>query len=160
METFSALLAFCAGNSPVAGKFPSKGPVAPSFGVFFDLGLNKRLSKQSRGWWFATPSRPLWRHCNNFPKSGRIQSVGPYGTMENDQHWFEQWLDALRRIIIPWTNVDWSSVGASGAQLMAILQKMLDIWNEFEGYITWNNISEILWGHMKSPGALLWTSFF
>ena len=28
----------------------------------FDLCLNKRLSKQSWGWWFETPSRPLWRH--------------------------------------------------------------------------------------------------
>ena len=26
--------------------------------------LNKRLSKQSRCWWSETPSRPLWRHCN------------------------------------------------------------------------------------------------
>ena len=34
------------------------------FDVFFDLRLNKRLSKQSRGWWFETPSHPLWRHCN------------------------------------------------------------------------------------------------
>ena len=32
--------------------------------VFFDLRLNKRLSKQSWGWWFETPSRPLWCHCN------------------------------------------------------------------------------------------------
>ena len=39
-------------------------PVTRSFDVFFDLCLNKRLSKQSRGWWFETPSRPLWRHCN------------------------------------------------------------------------------------------------
>ena len=31
---------------------------------FLDLRLNKRLSKQSWGWWFETPSRPLWRHCN------------------------------------------------------------------------------------------------
>ena len=60
METFSALLAICAGNSPVTGAFP----VTWSFDVFFDLRLNKRLSKQSRGWWFETPSRPLWRHCN------------------------------------------------------------------------------------------------
>ena len=37
-----------------------------SFDVFFDLRLNKRLSKQSWGWWFETPSRPLWRHCNEF----------------------------------------------------------------------------------------------
>ena len=33
---------------------------------FFDLRLNKRLSKQSWGWWFETPSRPLWRQCNVF----------------------------------------------------------------------------------------------
>ena len=31
----------------------------------FDLRLNKRLSKQSRGWWFETPSCPLWRRCND-----------------------------------------------------------------------------------------------
>ena len=35
-----------------------------SFDVFFDLSLNERLSKQSRGWWFETQSHPLWRHCN------------------------------------------------------------------------------------------------
>ena len=29
-----------------------------------DLRLNKRLSKQWWGWWFETPSRLLWRHCN------------------------------------------------------------------------------------------------
>ena len=28
------------------------------------LESNKRLSKQSWGWWFETPSRLLWRHCN------------------------------------------------------------------------------------------------
>ena len=59
METFSALLALCAGNSPVTGEFCSQGPVAGSFGVFFDLRLNKQLSKQSRRKWFETPSRPL-----------------------------------------------------------------------------------------------------
>ena len=26
--------------------------------------LNKRSSKQSRGWWFETPSRSLWHYCN------------------------------------------------------------------------------------------------
>ena len=62
METFSALLAICAGNSPVPGEFPAQRPVTRIFDVFFDLGLNKRLSKQSWGWWFETLSRPLWRH--------------------------------------------------------------------------------------------------
>ena len=51
----SALLALCAGNSPVTCEFPAQRPVTRSFDVFFDLRLNKRLSKQSWGWWFETP---------------------------------------------------------------------------------------------------------
>ena len=66
-KTFSASLAICAGNSPVTGEFPAHRPVTRSFDVFFDLRLNKRLSKQQWGWWFGTPSRPLWRHCNGIP---------------------------------------------------------------------------------------------
>ena len=38
--------------------------VTRCFGVFLDLHPNKRLSKQWWGWWFETPSRPLWRDCN------------------------------------------------------------------------------------------------
>ena len=57
-------MALSAGNSPVTGEFPSKRPVRRSFDVFFDLCPNKRLSKQSWGWWFETPARSLWRHCN------------------------------------------------------------------------------------------------
>ena len=34
----------------------------------FDQRLNKRLSKQSWGWWFETLSRSLWRHCNVIAK--------------------------------------------------------------------------------------------
>ena len=64
METFSALLAICAGNSPVFGEFPAQRPVRRNFDIFFDLRLNKRLSKQSCGWWFETLSCPLWRQCN------------------------------------------------------------------------------------------------
>ena len=43
---------------------PHTRPVTQSFDVFFDLRLNKRLSKQWRGWWFETLSRLLWRHRN------------------------------------------------------------------------------------------------
>ena len=63
MEISSAPLAFCAGNSPVTGEFPTQRPMTQSFHIFFDLSLNKRLSKQSRRWWFETPSRALWHHC-------------------------------------------------------------------------------------------------
>ena len=71
METFSALLAICAGNSPVSGEFPAQRPVTRSFDVFFDLRLNKRLSKQSRGWSFETLSHPLWRHRNAESRTGK-----------------------------------------------------------------------------------------
>ena len=64
METFSALLAICAGNSPVPCEFPAQRPVMQSFDVFFDLRLNKQLSKQSWGWWFEMPSHSLWHHRN------------------------------------------------------------------------------------------------
>ena len=50
METFSALLAICAGNSPVTGEFPAQRSVTRCFGVFSDLRLNKRLSKKSWDW--------------------------------------------------------------------------------------------------------------
>ena len=72
METFSALLAFCTGNPLVTGEFPAQRPVTRSFEVFFGLRLNERLSKQSWGWWFETPSRPLWRHCNGIKYLGLV----------------------------------------------------------------------------------------
>ena len=71
METFSALLAICAGKFSGPGEFPAQRPVTRSFDVFFDLRLNKRMSKQSRGWWFETLSRQLWRHRNVWSLSYR-----------------------------------------------------------------------------------------
>ena len=47
------------------GEFPTQRPVTRSFDVFFDLRLNKRLSKQPWGWWFETPSWSLWCQCND-----------------------------------------------------------------------------------------------
>ena len=49
-------------RSPV--NSPHKGQWRGALIFFFDLRLNKRLRKQSWGWWFKTLSRPLWRHCN------------------------------------------------------------------------------------------------
>ena len=88
METFSALLAICAGNSPVPGEFPAQRPVTRSFAIFFDLRLNKRLSKQSWGWWFETPSRPLWRHRNVYPNLAKEMCV-----LTSEHYWpcYELW---------------------------------------------------------------------
>ena len=81
--SISASLAIYAGNLPVTGKFPAQRPVTRSVDVFFDLLLNKRLRKQSWGWWFATPSRSLWRHCNDF--------------YDDFLHWINVWLPQYKR---------------------------------------------------------------
>ena len=56
----------------LCGEFTGHRPVARYF--FFDLHPNKRLSKQSWGWWFETPSRSWWHHCNG-----------------QEQEWFHIW---------------------------------------------------------------------
>ena len=58
METFSALLALCEGHRWIPLTEASD---ARNFDAFFDLRLNKWLSKQSRRRWFL---RLLWRHSN------------------------------------------------------------------------------------------------
>ena len=49
-------------RSPV--NSPHKGQWRGSLVFSLMCALNKRLSKQSWGWWFETPPRSLWRHCN------------------------------------------------------------------------------------------------
>ena len=78
---FSALLALCAGNSPVTGELPWERPVTRSFYVSFGVRLNKVLSKQSRRRWFETPLRSLWRHCNDISISyisSNVANMLPY----------------------------------------------------------------------------------
>ena len=57
-KKISMLQALCEGNPLVTGGFPSQRPVVGSLDVFFDLCLNKRLSKQLRC------HHSLWRHSN------------------------------------------------------------------------------------------------
>ena len=52
------------GEFTVSGEFPAQRPMTRSFDIFSYLRLNKRLSKQSWGWWFETLSCSLWRQCN------------------------------------------------------------------------------------------------
>ena len=80
METFSALLALCEGNSPVNNEFPSQRPVMRSFDFFFDLRLNKQLSKQSCRWWFETLSRSFWCQC-------KVPAQSPVTLQTHRQRW-------------------------------------------------------------------------
>ena len=61
----------------LCGEFPAQRPVTQSVDVFFDLRLNNRLSKQSRGWWFETISCPLWRHCDGLPELATDSTACP-----------------------------------------------------------------------------------
>ena len=54
--------------------FPAQRPVTRSFDVFFDMRLNKWLSKQWWCWWFETPSRPLWRKMAQYRISLTLES--------------------------------------------------------------------------------------
>ena len=64
METFSALLAICVGNSPVPVNSPHKDQWHGALMFSLISAWINGWVNQSRGWWFETKSCPLWRHCN------------------------------------------------------------------------------------------------
>ena len=64
MKTFSALLALCAGVDRLPVNSQHKGQLRGALMFSSICTLNKRLSKQPWCWWFETPLRSLWRHCN------------------------------------------------------------------------------------------------
>ena len=49
METFSALLALCEGNSPVTGEFPEQRPVTRSFDIFICAWINGWVNNRKAG---------------------------------------------------------------------------------------------------------------
>ena len=70
-------------------KFVPWIPSPSCFGVFFDLPLNKRFSKQSRRRWFQTPSRSLWRNCNVFcqEQTNPIKTILDHSINNCRQRW-------------------------------------------------------------------------
>ena len=59
METFSALLVLCAGNSPVTGEFPTQRPVTRSFAVsLIFVWINAWVNSREAG--------DLRRHCAHY----------------------------------------------------------------------------------------------
>ena len=124
METFSALLALCAGNSQVTCEFSAKRPVTQNFDICFDLRLNKRLSKQSWGWWFETPPRSLWRHRN-----GQSASYGSglwrlSGIYRIGDHTLKGMLNYSKRVTMKnyaTINVGWLAICLNGYVSVATL---------------------------------------
>ena len=81
-----------------------------SFDVVFDLHLNQRLSKQSWGWWFETPSRSLRRHCNGCPWTSFLaMTLKPYQRDWTHRHRTDIGVQCIPYHII----IDWCLGGAS-----------------------------------------------
>ena len=70
----------------------TKASDARNFDVFFDLRLNKRLSKQPGGWWFETLSWSLWRHCNAVASLDEANSVDSNSDKISQNMIIDRWL--------------------------------------------------------------------
>ena len=77
------------------GEFPTQRPVTRSFDVYFDLRLNKRLSKQPWGWWFETPSWSLWRQRNGVLVTNWYVDCGSY------------WMNGLQKLSVQLSAVEY-----------------------------------------------------
>ena len=150
------------GNSPVTGEFPAQRPVTWSFDVFVDLCLNKRLSKQLGGWWFNTPSRPLWRHCNvagldsfnRWPAMPICGLIAVRGIM--------CWTKFVPRIV-PLTTM-WlpsSTIFYVSMLLMVCWKHKLDckIYDGKRIYITLLLVNDYYWSHTNAKGYMLIVCF-
>ena len=126
METFSALLALCAGNSPVTGEFPTQRPMTRSFCVFFELRLNKWLSKQSLGWWFEMPSCSLWRNCNEHFRKSNLSCIVCYVILPL-QFWI--WFGLNRVIAELFKDLcDYDSIRNTTTKDFTIVYTLVDFW--------------------------------
>ena len=78
MEHFPRYWPFVRGihRSPV--NSPHKGQRRGALMFSLICTLNKRVSKQSWGWWLETPSWSLWRHCNVDRRSSTVMPRVPY----------------------------------------------------------------------------------
>ena len=149
METFSALLAICAENSPVPGEFPAQRPVTRSFDIFFDLRLNKRLSKQWWGWWFETLAHPLWRHRNGSNKMSFTMCIAVTVTSHDRRGAWNHWpLDCLFKSFHrkentsvphyrPFVSVKYRSPLDSSPKKVANTES-IPTWHYFICHIQWN----------------------
>ena len=96
MEAFSALLAICAGNSPVSGEFPAQRPVTRGFDAFFDLArINGWVNNRQAGD-LRRHRAPLWRHRNDSEKMAGIRVLRPFLNVLRPEQF------CRRQIVVAW----------------------------------------------------------
>ena len=121
---------------------PTKANDALGFDVFSDLRPDKRLSKQSWGWWFETPSHLLLRHRNvrpwNWPiwAPKRMNGRYPYGNQVQSvpMSWrihfvWRNCVSISQTPLTPWYRVRYfTSVAIHDKFLNQVLNAMIQIW--------------------------------
>ena len=137
MEKFSALLPICVGNSPITSEFPAQRPVTRIFHVFFHLRQNKRLSKQWWDWWFRTPSRPLWRHCD-------VSFV--HGILISWEYGSALWYSANFKTLLQKSNKLWGNTISGEFSLRWILRDDICFYSRL--FITMVTISGIMFPYI------------
>ena len=146
METFSALLAICAGNSPVPGEFPTQRPVTRSFDVFFDLRLNKRLSKQWWGWWLETLSRH-YEVIVMIHKGQRAMSINSNYILSFKKKYYKKHCQINWSLLISWATLQY---------FMVVIDMFPSFWNKhFHAYL--NLVLRTCWcGHGCTRSIWIW----
>ena len=95
-------------TGPLCGEFPGhRSPtqrlVTRSFDDFYNLRLNKRLSKQPWGWWFEMLSCSLWRHCNGYWPFPKPMTRDDIITWKHFPHyWHIRWSFPRKWRVSPW----------------------------------------------------------
>ena len=95
-------------NSPPKGRWRW----AFIFGVFFDLGVDRRLSKESSGWSFETPSRP----CNVSLKCVHLHAIARH-TSAHYQVITSSYILALSKVAVCVLLMKFNSSGPSDAYM-------------------------------------------
>ena len=125
--------------------WPAQGPVTRSFDIFFDLRLNKRLSKQSWGWWFETLSCSLWRRRNVWWIEAPYVTIKPlWHEKRLFQHIF------LNENILISMEKSLKSVHKGPFDNKSALAQVMTWRRTGSRQWTWSNIDTDLWRHMMS----------
>ena len=114
--------------------------------VFFDLRPNKLLSKHWWGWWFETPSHPLWRHRN--------------GATFNCGRFLRPW----QKLSLPWFQFYHQWRGGTSAAAVDKKVGSMQVWNfaTFQRHIgtAWNiQFRSNFWRFICTVFFLAWRTY-
>ena len=107
METFSALLAICAGNAPVTGEFPAQKPVA-----WINGWVNNREAGDLRRYRAHYDVIVMWQSSREVAPAGTSERHAPFSVCPAYIIWNadqQQWISKLGSIIFQLHYAWWKS---------------------------------------------------